>query len=216
MNLTEALVCTQRVIFSRSLTLRLHSEVQLLTCEAYKGMCAGSRVLESDRYGEKVLSLNNGCYLKLFRRKRLLSSAAWYPYAQRFADNAVALAERGIPCPDVIDVFRIPHITRDAVYYRPLPGQTLRQLLKAGNATDSLREKLFSFVEELHQLGVYFRSLHLGNIVLTTDEKFGLIDIADMRISRYPLNRFERQRNLRHLCRNAEDTDWLHGTRQGE
>ncbi len=60
----------------------------------------------------------------LFRRKRLISSAALFPYAERFARNASELARRGIVCPKVLDVLRIPHIQRDAVHYEPLPGQT--------------------------------------------------------------------------------------------
>jgi hypothetical protein len=51
--------------------------------------------------------LADGSYLKLFRRKRLISSAAWYPYAQRFADNALALAAREHPLPRVIGP--LPH-----------------------------------------------------------------------------------------------------------
>ncbi|MCB1890810.1 MAG: toluene tolerance protein, partial [Rhodocyclaceae bacterium] len=76
--------------------------MQTLEHDAYLALRADAQVLERDRHGDKVLVLGDGTYLKLFRRKRLISSTAWYPYAKRFADNALALAERNIPCPVVI------------------------------------------------------------------------------------------------------------------
>ncbi|HMM54232.1 MAG TPA: toluene tolerance protein [Candidatus Desulfobacillus sp.] len=173
--------------------------------DEYLELRSGATVLEQDRHGAKVLRLSDGSYLKLFRRKRLISSAAWYPYAQRFANNASAPARLGIPCPNVMAVYRIPQAARDAVRYRPLAGRTLRQLASAGHAPDGLRARLGQFVARL----VYFRSLHPGNIVLTPGNVLGLIDIADLRAGGRPLSRQRRWRNFRHLMRNAQDRGWL-------
>jgi hypothetical protein len=186
--------------------------LQNLTHDAYLALRAGAAVLEYDLHGDKVLCLADGNYLKLFRRKRLLSSAAWYPYAQRFADNAAALQKRSIPCPAVVAVYRIPSIRRDAVLYHPLAGRTLRDLVRAGEAPPELRSRLAGFVTGLHQAGVYFRSLHLGNIVLTPDGSFGLIDIADMRVGSRPLRQNRQRRNLQHLQRDPLDRQWLAAT----
>lgn len=183
--------------------------METLSVEEYNALIIDAQVLEQDGHGAKVLKLADGDYLKLFRRKRLISSAAWYPYAERFADNARNLLKKGIPCPVVIAVYRIPSIKRDAVHYRPLEGKTLRQLILQNHAPDALREQLFAFVSRLHEAGIYFRSLHLGNIVLTTRQEFGLIDIADLRTHSRPLSKFQRQRNLRHLFRDPKDRGWL-------
>ena len=51
----------------------------------YETMAKGAEVLARDAFGEKVLRLPNGEFLKLFRPKGRLSSAAWNPYAVRFA-----------------------------------------------------------------------------------------------------------------------------------
>lgn len=185
------------------------TDLQELTHDAYQAMRAGAAVLERDLHGDKVLRLADGSYLKLFRRKRLISKAAWYPYAQRFADNSLALAQRRIPCPQVGEVYRIPSIARDAVRYAPLAGETLRQLVRAGSDPAGLRERLARFVSRLHEAGVYFRSLHLGNIVLTPEGEFGLIDIADLRAGPRPLPAHLRRRNLRHLLRDGDDRAWL-------
>jgi len=186
------------------------AHLQNLTHNDYLALCAHAVVLEQDRHGDKVLQLQDGRYLKLFRRKRLISTAAWYPYAQRFADNAIALAQRGIPCPEVSEVYRIPSIARDAVRYTPLAGETLRQLVRAGAGTAALRDTLGAFVAQLHEAGIYFRSLHLGNIVLTPDNDLGLIDIADLRAGRGPVSQHRRQRNLRHLLRDEQDRSWIY------
>lgn len=180
--------------------------------DAYLALRAGATVIEADSFGEKVLLLVDGSMLKLFRRKRLLSSAAWYPYAERFADNASALRQRGIPVPEVIDVFRIPSIGRDAVHYHPLPGRTLRQLRRDGldpSREARLKDAFTHLLVELHEKGVYFRSLHLGNVVCTPDGRLGLIDIADARMSRRPLRRHQRIRNLQRLLKTADESEWV-------
>jgi len=183
-----------------------------LTAEEYLRLRAGAEVLEADSFGEKVLRLADGTILKLFRRKRLLSSAAWYPYAQRFADNAVAMRRREIAVPEIIAVVRIPAIARDAVHYHPLPGDSLRQLLRAGMDPDTrqkLRSAFSRFVIELHEKGVYFRSLHLGNVLHLPDGQFGLIDIADARLRPWRLSRSLRRRNLRLLLAAAGECELI-------
>lgn len=172
----------------------------------------GAKVLERDPTGDKVLRLADGTFIKMFRRKRLISSAAWYPYAQRFADNAAALAGLGIPSPRVIAVYRIADIGRDAVHYHPLEGTTLRELWRNGLPPErerKLKKAFNGFVAHLHDLGVYFRSLHLGNVIVTPEGELGLIDISDLRVHRRPLGRFLRARNLRRMENTVGDCDWL-------
>ncbi|CAM3668717.1 Toluene tolerance protein [Pseudomonas reidholzensis] len=183
--------------------------MQALEHARYLALREGAHVLEADGTGDKVLRLADGSMLKLFRRKRLISSAAWYPYAQRFADNCRHLAERGIPCPQVIAVYRIAAIARDAVHYAPLPGQTLRQVLEQPGEHAALRAQLGRFIATLHERGVYFRSAHMGNVVLTPDGELGLIDIADLRIYARPLRKSQRLRNFRHMLRYRQDRHWL-------
>lgn len=184
--------------------------MQTLDLASYQTLRSGATVLEADGHGDKVLQLPDGRFLKLFRRKRLISSAALYPYAQRFSDNITALQQRGIPCPEVEAIFRIPAIERDAVLYRPLPGHTLRQVLKASQPDiNGLDAKLATFVAHLHNNGVYFRSLHLGNILLTDRGELGLIDVADMQCQKRPLNVWKRKRNFKHLLRYTKDQQLL-------
>lgn len=190
--------------------------MQALDHNAYLALREGAQVLEADGFGDKVLRLRNGNFLKLFRRKRLLTSAALFPYAQRFADNTRALQQRAIPCPQVIAVYQLKSIQRDAVYYAPLEGQTLRQLFDNPERAASLHAQLGEFVAQLHARGVYFRSLHLGNIVLTPDHSLGLIDIADLKCQRRALSLGKRLRNFQHMLRYSQDRQWLLGDNSSE
>ncbi|MBK8524395.1 MAG: toluene tolerance protein [Betaproteobacteria bacterium] len=175
-------------------------------------MREGAEVLEVDPHGDKVLRLADGTILKLFRRKRLISSAALYPYAQRFANNAAALEKLDIPVPKIIAVMRISELSRDVVHYAPLAGSTLRELARAGLSSDRkhrLKEAFTQFVIYLHDKGVYFRSLHIGNIVCTPDGQLGLIDFSDLRIHPWPLGKYLRARNMRRMQGIAYELDWL-------
>lgn len=172
----------------------------------------GAEVLEADHCGEKVLRLVDGTILKLFRSKRLLSSATVYSYARRFVANAKSLEKLGIPVPKMLFLARIPSIARDAVHYAPLAGTTLRELARAG--LDPVREKTLKsaftqFVIGLHDKGIYFRSLHIGNVVCTPDGQLGLIDFSDLRIHPWSLGRYLRARNMRRMERIDEERDWL-------
>ncbi|MFJ4351706.1 toluene tolerance protein [Pseudomonas sp. NPDC089428] len=165
----------------------------------------GAQVLEADSHGAKVYLLKDGNFLKVFRRKRLISSALLRPYSQRFVDNAERLAQLGIPTLEVISQHKLDLPGRTAVLYRPLPGRTLLQLSREkGFSWDSALPQLIKLIHQLHRNGIYFRSLHLGNVVMTPDQRLGLIDVADMRFLRPPLSARMVRRNVQHMVRYIE------------
>jgi tRNA A-37 threonylcarbamoyl transferase component Bud32 len=178
---------------------------RLLLDAEFEGMMAGAEVLEQDAHGIKVVRLPNGDILKTFRVKHLISSARIYSHARSFCRNADRLQVLGIPTVTIRQLFHFADSGRSAVLYQPLPGNTLRQIAGSGNLQDALLEQLGIFVAGLHRSGIYFRSLHLGNIVQTHAGKLGLIDIADMSIMPWRLSCGQRLRNFRHMCRLAED-----------
>ncbi|UTW09487.1 phosphotransferase [Pseudomonas benzenivorans] len=176
------------------------------------GLTENAAVLESDGLGAKVLKLNDGSFLKLFRKRSRWSSETLRPYARRFAENARDLQRLGFTSPEIIQVYALPGpINATAVHYWPLPGKTLRQALSQSSPEQrrALVERFGELLAKLHEAGVYFRSVHLGNVLVLPDGQFGLIDLADMRIGRFPLSLGKRQRNLKHMRRYAEDNRWL-------
>lgn len=187
---------------------------QRLAATAYDALVAGGRVLEADHHGTKLIALGDGRYLKLFRRKRLLSSALMRPYSWRFQRNARRLGELGIPTVAPEALLRIPHLRRTAVLYQPLAGRTLRELLDAEPGGERWIAEFGRFLGQLHRQGVYFRSLHFGNLVVTETGAFGLIDIADLDFRAAPLSAALVVRNLRHLLRYPQDGDRVRAARE--
>ncbi|OQY23502.1 MAG: hypothetical protein B6I37_05245 [Desulfobacteraceae bacterium 4572_35.2] len=178
--------------------------MESISAEKYNQLIRSSTILEKDGHGEKVLLTAEGDIVKIFRRKRLLSSALLFPYASRFVNNARRLQRLNVP---TVSDLRLGHCcdpVRDLVWYRPLPGITLRQYcMKDGS--ESIMDILAKFVASLHSKGVLFRSLHWGNIIVMEDLSLGLIDIADMRFYRRSLTVAERVRNFRHMLRYNDD-----------
>lgn len=169
---------------------------------ALNQLIEGASILEADSYGPKVYLLENGNILKLFRRKRLFSSALLRPYSTRFINNAARLQALGVPTLEVLACYTLPNPGMTAVLYRPLPGKTLRQLSNQDDFSwQQALPALVELIRSLHAQGVYFRSLHLGNIVVTPENEMGLIDVADMRFLRAPLPRRLARRNLQHFAR---------------
>ncbi|KAE9639713.1 bifunctional O-antigen ligase/aminoglycoside phosphotransferase family protein [Pseudomonas sp. PB106] len=185
--------------------------VQKLSAAALQHMSSDARIIEEDGLGPKVLQLSDGTFLKLFRRRRWYTSGSFNPYSERFAINSEQLRQMGIPTPQVLNLYRL-NDGSSAVHYAPLSGHTLRQVLQSITAPavrQALVERFGKFMAQLHEKGVYFRSLHLGNVLVLEDGEFGLIDLADLRVYPTPLSLSLRQRNLRHMQRYTVDKRWL-------
>ncbi|MBD9414025.1 toluene tolerance protein [Pseudomonas sp. PDM16] len=163
-------------------------------------------VLEKDSNGPKVVRREDGTLLKIFRSRRTPLLARMSPDARRFADRATRLKSLGISTPDIIECCWVDREKAiSACIYHPLEGRALDKLFNASRAEfDQLLPRLASYIFRLHRQGIYFRSLHLGNVLLTTDGDFGLIDFLDIRFKNRPLGRMLVRRNFRHLQRYLE------------
>ena len=173
----------------------------LMSEAEYRRLVEDARELERDGFGPKVFLLSDGRILKLFRVKRLLSLSLIYPYSLRFARNARRLNRMGIPAPRVERIFYCPAIRRHGILYPLVEGEPLTCLLQPAQGDEQLIEQVAGFIAELHRRGVYFRSLHLGNLLRLPDGGLGLIDVADLRIYPRSLGLAARRRNFRHLFR---------------
>lgn len=189
--------------------------INSISTEEYQKLIEHAEILEKDTSAAKVLKLLDGSFLKLFRRKRWFSSELIYPYVKRFANNAIELTKLAVETPQITALYRFcsGKLNFTAVRYIPLPGITLRAAMQA--ATNELSKGYMSLfgdlLANLHQQGVYFRSIHLGNVLLLPNGRLGLIDFADMTKHSHPLSQLKRARNLKHLQRYQEDANWLFG-----
>ena len=179
--------------------------IEQITAQEYERVIDHSELVVADRIGPKVMTLENENLIKIFRRKRLLSSAFFAPYALRFVNNALKLTEIGIHTVRPISILHCPEQQSHLVEYAPIKGELLRAALQ--NSTDNkLLADTARYIAKLHDKGVYFRSLHFENIIYDGN-RFGLIDVADMKIYSRPLNKNLRERNFQHFLRYPPDAE---------
>lgn len=182
--------------------------VKPFSLDEYQQLISMSEVLEKDGHGLKVLKTPEGLIVKIFRRKRLVSSALIKSYAERFVENARKLKSLGFNTVDIVDLYYCREIKRALVFYDPLPGETLRATLQNQGHNDDLMERFIKLLAQMHEKGVFFRSCHFNNIIVTNSmDSLGLIDISDMRIWPKRLSLDRRMRNFRHLTRYASDRE---------
>lgn len=174
--------------------------MRIVTANELQNWLANGQVLEQDSRGPKVVRLDNGSFLKIFRSQKLLLSR-WRPQARRFARNAERLRALGVPTPEVLECCWLEqNRSTSACLYSPLQGVPLDSLFKEQREQfDSDLPNLVAFIKQLHRQGIYFRSLHLGNVLRLPHGGFGLIDFLDLRFKDAPLSRNLIQRNFAHL-----------------
>jgi len=182
---------------------------ELLSAEALDSMLAGGEMLEQDERGYKVVRLRTGDMLKIFRVRHKISGSRIYTHARRFFRNAERLHQRGVNTVTCKRLYHLSNSDDTAVLYSPLAGYTVRKLLDGNLLNQDMASALGAFIACLHQSGIHFRSLHMGNILVIPDGQYGLIDISDMSIYPWPLFCNTRVRNFRHLCRYPDDISRL-------
>lgn len=175
--------------------------MRIVTAQELESWLASGKVLEKDARGPKVVVLENGLFLKIFHTRRHPLIARIDPDATRFACNNEKLQQLSIPAPEVTEIFWLDRTKGlSGCLYSPLPGESIERIYRCSPDTiEALLKSLAEFIRNLHRLGVYFRSLHLGNIIVLPDGCFGLIDTLDLRFKRRALSRWQIKRNFRHL-----------------
>lgn len=179
---------------------------RLLLDRDMDALCAEGKVLEKDPRGIKVVLLTNGNILKIFRARNLFSGTRVYSHARRFCRNAARLDDLGIPTVKIDTLFHLEKSGHTAVLYKPLEGESIRNLVKQDqNRIQQTASRFGVFLSTLHEKGIHFHSLHTGNILLLPNNDFGLIDVSDMTIYPWALNCSTRLRSFKRLCKYQED-----------
>ena len=177
--------------------------MRIVTANELQDWLSQGELLEKDSHGPKVVRLPDGSLLKIFRSRRNPLLARLRPDARRFAERAERLQALGIATPNIRECAWIDrHAAVSACLYAPLAGLPLDKLFRdQRDEFDRRLPQLAAYILKLHRLGIYFRSLHLGNILQLPGGDYGLIDILVLQHKRRPLNRWQIQRNFQHLRR---------------
>jgi hypothetical protein len=180
----------------------------VVSAASFAAHCQASEVLVSksgkpallghaDAHGQPLMT-------KVWHRSGLFTSDRIVPYHRRFRRALQTLPQRGVAVPRYLAHGRVADGHEHFVIYEPLQGTPLRSCYAALDLGT-----LAAFVRDLHDRGVYFRGLHLGNVIRCADGSLGLIDVQDIRLFRRSLSRRRRERNLGILCSHPGDLAYM-------
>ncbi len=169
--------------------------------QQYYELIEQNTILEGDTWGVKVLETSDDQIIKIFRLKRLYSTAYFFPYALRFKWNARCLKKKGIETVEVQQISYCQDEQRHLLSYKKIPGQPIEAILKSNQDHTAIIKQLVGFIAYLHEQGIYFRSLHFGNIIVKPDGQFALIDITDTKFNPFKLSLHQRIRNWKHMLK---------------
>lgn len=153
-------------------------------------------VLFGTRQQPSLMLSQDNEIIKFFYRRKRWSTSRFYPQASRFHANSQRLGELKINAPMVKEIIHCPDVPTDLIIYDRLDGCDLRTLCEQGK-TKCLVE-LTEFLINLHDKGIYFRAIHLAN-VLKQNDGMAIVDISDLSTQSRPLSPWQRARNIAHL-----------------
>jgi hypothetical protein len=117
--------------------------------------------------------------------------------------NSIKLKEHEIPSIEITSELAFQYNNRlSGVSYRYIPGKTYRDL--GNKITKAMITDLAKYISIIHKKGIYFRAMHLGNILLHNKKLF-LIDIAKIHFYPWPLFIFTRARAFRRMIKYQDD-----------
>jgi len=178
---------------------------RIIDAEEYARLTQGATLWKVNEYIPSTSAIPDGRIVKLFRPARFWSTRAFRPEARAFIAVAQRLAALGVPAPAITDYLRVVRPPRDVVCYQPVAGESLRKALLACEDGQPLLNDFAGFLAELHEKGVFFRGIHLGNVILTPERAFGLVDFSQAKFYDRPLRVGQRKRNLRHFRTHRKD-----------
>lgn len=149
-------------------------------------------------------STGKNLIVKIWHPDHWLSSATYNPYHRRFRINAQRLREQGISAPVVRGWGKIGAGRTCFICYEALTGNSLRAMKPDFNLRSAA-----GFVAHLHDQGIDFRSLHMGNILQTANDQHSIIDVTDCRFYRRALAPKLRMRRLAYLFAHRRDSDFM-------
>lgn len=150
----------------------------------------------------RILRHGRLLYKFLWRNDSLITQDRLWPAAQRFCKNSQRLKAVAVLAPEVENLYYCRKLRLFIATYQQIDGKDLREL---AGTDDAVLEQFAHYLYQLHQQGVFFRGLHLGNVIQTPQAKMGLIDIGDLRLFPMALPTAIRLRNLKHLFNNTDD-----------
>ncbi len=154
-----------------------------------------------------LMLTSNQQVVKFFYPRKFISTSLFIPQAKRFRSNSMKLKQLGITAPDVSELIFCPDVPVHMAVYPYLKGDDFRILCSKNDYL--CIDRLPAYIALLHAKGVYFRAIHLGNILQLDENELALVDITDLTVRSDRLTIFQRARNIAHLFDSTEDKQLL-------
>jgi hypothetical protein len=188
----------------------LNTPYPLLTQTQYDELCEGAQLVETCQYGPKVfINDDKNQIIKIFHQKQKGFSKQRFlmqhmPFF-RFINNAKRLIEQNIVAPNITQIYQYPNPSAFAhvIVYEKIPGKDMYHCLKPDDST--LLQDFIQYWVALHEQGIFFRGMHLGNILKQDAGGFAVIDIEDCYFYPGPVSLLKRARNIAHVLRRKKD-----------
>ena len=160
-------------------------------------------VEKADDLGHRKTFHKKNEIIKIFNVRGYISSGFFNTYASRIIKNSIKLKEHEISSIEITNELAFQYNNRlSGVSYKYIPGKTYRDL--GNNITKEMITDLAKYISIIHKKGIYFRAMHLGNILLHNKKLF-LIDIAKIHFYPWPLFIFTRARAFRRMIKYQDD-----------
>lgn len=160
-------------------------------------------VEKADDLGHRKTFHKKNEIIKIFNVRGYISSGFFNTYASRIIKNSIKLKEHEISSIEITNELAFQYNNRlSGVSYRYIPGKTYRDL--GNKITKEMITDLAKYISIIHKKGIYFRAMHLGNILLHNKKLF-LIDIAKIHFYPWPLFIFTRARAFRRMIKYQDD-----------
>src|SRR6056300_108600 len=158
---------------------------------------------KADDLGYRKTFHKKNAIIKIFIVRGLISSGFFNTYASRIIKNSLKLKKYDIPSIEITNELVFQYNRRlSGVSYEYIPGTTYRDL--SHKITMDMITDLANYISNIHKKGIYFRAMHLGNILLHNKKLF-LIDIAKIHFYPWPLFVFTRARAFRRMIKYQDD-----------
>lgn len=162
----------------------------------YLNLTEGAKLIKRTRTKLRLLLSTENKIIKHIYKRKWFSTATLWPYATRFINNAKRLKSKNILVPEINAVYFYPKLNCDILIYDYVDGPTLYDI--ACNNDLSFMPKFAHYIAMLHDLGIYFKDLHLGNIVVKNDS-YTLLDLESIHCKRRALTLTQRAQNLKYM-----------------
>ena len=170
----------------------------------FKGFVKISEVLVQSKMDLLFCAIQRVICLKYGQQNPIFEFILLLSVCQPIHSKCPEALKLGIPTPKISASLFEPITGRRILRYAPLPGLSVRDALHADEASFTWRD-IARFLHSIHEKGVYFRSIHLGNIIDLGHSKFGLIDFTDVTFYRSPIPLKRRAHNIHFIYKYPED-----------